>query len=330
MKLIVLLYIFFFSSYTFVPSVLSTDICTEPRYWSGTQNVTLTVDGEERLFELYSPWESRGECGPNKWCTGPPTSRYSGVVLNWHGCNDHLPLIDYHTEISKVTQEAQDRGGYFTITPLGTRSPGNTWGWNADGIPCGKVGINDFHFFEAIYDWIGDNLCVDRSKLYSVGFSTGAFLSYGLACRYPHLITAIGTDAGGLSRPELKTCSEGKGAVPVQAFHSLADPTVPYNGTVAWAGQLEMDALWRARNGCTDGLEKAQITYASETTQCLLWECPLASVESCSLKDIDHCWYGGRSGGFSSCMKRQGDIDATKHMFDNWEALTHKDKKIKL
>jgi len=46
-----------------------------------------------------------------------------------------------------------------------------------------------------------------------------------------------------------------------------------------------------------------------------------SSVESCALKDFDHCWYGGRSGGFASCEKRAGDIDATSHMFDSWEAL---------
>lgn len=305
------------------------DVCTQPKYWSGTQNITIAVDGQERLFQLYSPWESRGQCGPSKWCTGPPTSPVSGVILNWHGCNDHLPLIDYHTEISKVSQEAQNRGGYFTITPLGTRSPGNTWGWNADGIPCGKVGVDDFAFFEAIYEWIGDNLCVDRQKLYSVGFSTGAFLSYGLACRYPQLITAIGTDAGGLSRPELATCAAGQGAVPVQSFHSLTDPTVPYNGTQAWAGQLEMDALWRSRNGCTD-TDRPRISFQSPTTRCLLWECPDGNVESCTLQDIDHCWYGGRSGGFPSCAPRPGDIDATVHMFTSWEALAGKGKKTEL
>ncbi len=312
-------------------SLSSDDACLNPFLWSGTQNVTITVQGTERLFELYSPWESRGQCGENKWCTGPPTTRNSGVVLNWHGCNDHLPLIDYHTEISKVTQEAQSRGRYFVITPLGTKSPGGSYGWNADGIPCGKVGVDDFAFFEALVEWIENNLCADNSKLYTVGFSTGAFLSYGIACRFPHLITAVGTDAGGLSKLELEACrsnsTAGFGAVPIQAFHSLADPTVPYNGTIAWASQPEMDELWREKNGCT-GEEEVQITFESETTICEYWNCKYASVETCTLKGIDHCWYGGRNGGFTSCTARAGDIDATAHMFDFWETLPTKTKTV--
>ena len=137
-----------------------------------------------------------------KYCTGPPTTKIqsSGVLLNWHGCNDHLPLIDYHTEISKVSQVAADRN-YYAITPLGRQAPSGAWGWNSDGIPCGKVGVDDFAFFETIVEWIESNLCVDSSKLYTVGFSTGAFMSYGIARRFPHLIAAAGTDAGGLSLP---------------------------------------------------------------------------------------------------------------------------------
>ena len=99
-------------------------VCASPIYWSGTVNVTITVDGRDRLFELYSPWQSRGTCGLDAYCTGPPTEPTRGLILNWHGCNKHYPILDYHTEISRVNDEAKDRG-YFVITPLGTITPGN-------------------------------------------------------------------------------------------------------------------------------------------------------------------------------------------------------------
>ena len=154
-----------------------------------------------------------------------------------------------------------------------------------------------------------------------VTFSTGAFLSYGIACRYPHRIAAAGADAGGLSKREYAQCAAATGgAVPVQAFHSLSDQYVPYNGTMLWAGQREMDALWRQKNGC-DGSEAPKTTHNSSTTLCERWDCPKAPVESCALRNIDHCWYGGRSGGFASCSVRKGDVDATNKMFDLWEEL---------
>jgi poly(3-hydroxybutyrate) depolymerase len=150
-------------------------------------------------------------------------------------------------------------------------------------------------------------------------------LSYGIACRYPDLIAAAGTDAGGLSKTEFDVCKDagkgGGGAVPMQSFHSLSDPTVPYNGTEVWAGQESMNELWRERNGCTEGLEQPLTTFETDTSTCLRWDCPLAPVEACSLKDIDHCWYGGRSGGFESCVARPGDVDATGKMFALWLEL---------
>ena len=91
--------------------------------------------------------------------------------------------------------------------------------------------MDDFKFFESLYSFIESQLCVNMDKIYTVGFSTGAFLSYGIACRYPDLIAGVGADAGGLSNSYLKTCRMGAGAVPAQSFHSLTDPTVPYNGT---------------------------------------------------------------------------------------------------
>lgn len=296
-------------------SYVLSDVCSTPKYWSGLQNITINVGTTERLFELYSPWYSRG---PPEYITGPPMRRDRGVVINWHGCNDHAPILDYHNEISKVTQVAMDRS-YFTITPLGTKAGGN-YGWNADGIACGSIGVDDFQFFEALIDFINQDICADDTKVYSVGFSTGAFLSYGIACRYPNLIAAIGTDAGGLSHSYLKECRGGIGAVPVQAFHSLADPTVPYDGNAIWAGQAAVDEMWRERNGC-DGTEVPIVSFSSDTTSCQFWNCSLAPVESCLLQDIDHCWYGGRSGGFPVCKPRSGDIDATTHMFDFWERI---------
>jgi polyhydroxybutyrate depolymerase len=243
--------------------------------------------------------------------------------LNWHGCNKHFPILDYHSEISKVTEEAMNRG-FYSITPLGTKAPSleadpiaGDYGWNADGISCGTPGVDDFEFFEALLEFTSQNLCADDEMIYTVGFSTGAFLSYGIACRYAIKIAGVGADAGGLSLEYYDTCRSQPGAVPVQAFHSLTDPTVPYNGTKLWAGQDAMDALWREKNGC-DGSEIPKTSYESDTTTCLYWECPLAPVESCTLKDMDHCWYGGRSGGFPVCKPRIGDVDATKHMFDFW------------
>ena len=127
----------------------------------------------------------------------------------------------------------------------------------------------------------------------------------------------------------MDTCRTGIGPVPVQSFHSLADPTVPYNGTAIWAGQPDVDAMWRDRNGC-DGSEEVVKTVDTNMTQCLRWNCPGAPVESCAIRDMDHCWYGGRSGGFvSSCVSPEGVVDATTHMFDFWDELSGQNREAR-
>lgn len=39
---------------------------------------------------------------------------------------------------------------------------------------------------------------------------------------------------------------------------------------------------------------------------------------------MDHCWYGGRSGGFHTCVPEEGNVDMTAHMFEFWEELAAK------
>eukprot|EP00966_Prymnesium_polylepis_P019418 447683-Prymnesium_polylepis.1 len=266
--------------------------CRAPVHWSGKKNVTIDVGGLNRTFHLSSPWAARA-CppGPHGFTCGVgPPNVSTPLVIYWHGCNGHLPLLQYNLDISKVEDVAADRG-YFSITPVGTPSWGGDgeYGWNTDGIDCGAAGVDDFAFFEALLVFATRELCVDLSRVYTIGFSTGAFLSYGIACRFPGKIAAAAADAGGLSHGYLQKCAANQGgAVPVQAFHSLTDPTVPYSGTVLWAGQREMDAMWRGKNGC-DGSETPRTTLNSSTTLCQRWDCPDAPVESCALQDIDHC-----------------------------------------
>ena len=305
-------------------SALATaDVCTSPLHWSGAKNLSLTVGNTTRQFRLSTPFAERPclhkpatpACG-----VGPPLQP-SPLVIYWHGCNGHMPLLDYNLQISKLEEEANSRG-WFAMTPIGTRmSFGNgEFGWNSDGITCGAEGVDDVAFAEGLLAFASSELCIDSSRVHLAGFSTGAFLTYGLACRFADRIAGAAAVAGGLGREFAAVCgARSGGAVPMQSFHSRADPTVPYNGTAFWTSQDEMDALWRRRNGC-DGSEAPSVTFRSDTTLCRRWACPDATVESCALQAIDHCWYGGRSGGFPTCAPRPGDVDATKTMFDAWES----------
>ncbi|GMI33212.1 hypothetical protein TeGR_g3116 [Tetraparma gracilis] len=283
---------------------------------SGSFNVTIPVGSSNRTFELFTPW-SEFEC--DGYCVGPPRDPRP-VVINWHGCNAHVPVVAYQEQVSRVEQSAADYG-WYAITPVGAREKGiDQFGWNTYGIKCGSVFEDDFDFFDKLLEYMENELCADMSRVYSTGFSTGGFHSNALGCSRASKLAGIAPVAGSIGKLYTSSCDEGEG-LDVVSFHSEDDKTVPYNGNFEWHSQPEVTKLWEDRNGC-DLLDIPRITHLSATTRCTQRSCANGTVEDCTLIGLDHCWPGGRSGGFEtpgSCKPQRGDVDATAHMFAFWE-----------
>ena len=216
---------------------------------------------------------------------GPP-QQPRPLVINWHGCNAHVPVVAYQEQVSKIEQAASDYL-YYAITPVGSQDPFNQYGWNTYGIQCGKVDTDDFAFAQALLDYAETHLCVDMSRVYSTGFSTGGFHSYALGCSMTNQFAGIAPIAGSVGRNFFSDCVNGP-PISVLSFHSKDDGTVPYDGNALWESQPSVTAMWAQRNGCTN--ESATVTYTSATTVCKRLECPGAAVEDCSLVGLDHCW----------------------------------------
>jgi poly(3-hydroxybutyrate) depolymerase len=60
-------------------------------------------------------------------------------------------------------------------------------------------GENDYTFILAIIDTIDAKYHIDRSRIYSCGFSMGGFMSFQLACRYSDIFAAIAPTSGTLN-----------------------------------------------------------------------------------------------------------------------------------
>jgi poly(3-hydroxybutyrate) depolymerase len=92
----------------------------------------------------------------------------------------------------------------------------------------------DVAFFDALVKNIGDDYCVDRSQVYSIGFSNGGFFTNSLAQARPDALKGIVSIAGG-----------GGGGSPVNALivHSKDDSNVGvgngYQSVRAWASAAE-------------------------------------------------------------------------------------------
>lgn len=149
------------------------------------------------------------------------------LVFAFHGRNRT------HVELQTV-----DAGGIQT--ELGSRaimvymkSQGGP-GWNfAEEVPP------SVEFFDALQPQIFDSYCVDTSKVYAVGHSSGGYFSIILACRHGDLFRGIGSVAGALQET---SCTGDR--VAGMFIHGANDTVVANSG-----GRAARD-LAITTNGC--------------------------------------------------------------------------------
>jgi polyhydroxybutyrate depolymerase len=109
-----------------------------------------------------------------------------------------------HSESSSAHQAREqygwdtlaDREGFVVAYP---DSAGGTW--NVSPTCCGPShdqGTNDVGFLHQLVSAIGKSDFIGRSRVYAVGFSTGATLAYSWACSLPGELAGIGAVAGSL------------------------------------------------------------------------------------------------------------------------------------
>lgn len=101
--------------------------------------------------------------------------------------------------------------------------------WNA-GYCCGIAhsrNVDDVGFLHGLVEHLVVQDGVDPHRVYAVGMSNGAMMTYAWACARPEDLAGIGPVAGALVAP----CQPAP-AITVVAVHGTADRNVPINGGV--------------------------------------------------------------------------------------------------
>jgi polyhydroxybutyrate depolymerase len=162
------------------------------------------------------------------------------------------------------------RDGFITVYPDGL--PVHLLGRDAPGWEIFKTGGNrDLAFTARLLDHIEHTYCIDLARVFSTGFSNGAYFSYLLACRMADRFAAVAPVSGGqVPGP----CNPGR-AVPVLIHHGRQDEVVP----VAQA-RAQRDG-WIQRDGCREHVSNA----CEEYRQCR----DGSEVEYCE-GDFAHHW----------------------------------------
>jgi polyhydroxybutyrate depolymerase len=230
------------------------------------------------------------------------------LVINFHGYTDSPEL----QEGFSVMSEHALAQGYVVAYPSGT---GVLKSWNA-GSCCGDAamtGTSDVDFTAALIEQIAAVACIDRRRVYAVGYSNGGFLSHRLACELSDKIAGIASVAGVIGISE---CAPSR-AIPVLQFHGSADSVVPYAGN-ALLGFPSVDETmegWRTRSGCSDA--EPVVVFQEGDATCVEWSGCEQPLRRCRIEGGGHTWPGGTAPAIRG--KVSVDVDATAMMWEFFE-----------
>jgi polyhydroxybutyrate depolymerase len=157
----------------------------------------------------------------------------------------------------KITAES-DKKGFLYAMPDGTQeaSANKPQFWNATDACCNFYGskVDDSAYLSAIITQLSKAFKVDSKRVYLIGHSNGAFMSYRMACDHADQITAIVSLAGAMWSDPSK-CTP-KRPVSVLEVHGTSDERIDYTGGdiigVKYPSVATTIADWRTIDGCSD------------------------------------------------------------------------------
>ncbi len=194
------------------------------------------------------------------------------VALHCYGCApEHLP--------DKLGLAALARQhGFVVAVPAGMKDHEGSPFWNATEACCDfdRKKPDDVGYVVHVIDELVRRGVADGKRVYLVGFSSGGFLAWRIACDHADKIAAIASIGGGAP-----TTCKPSAAVAVLEVHGSADTTVPVAGgklgdglpqlAIVPSARAALDAFARV-DGCAppDGAGRRRCTRAAAE----LWMLP--------------------------------------------------------
>lgn len=279
--------------------------------WSpGYYNLSLDHDGETRTFWVYIP-------------AGYDGSTPVPLVFGLHG---GIGSGEQFARSSRMNDHANERG-FIAVYPDGT---GSLQTWNA-GHCCGtsiRNDVDDVGYIRALVEELQARLNIDPARIYAMGMSNGAMMSYRLAAEASDVFAAVGPVAGsigGVFRPgwdEYINTPQG-GPVSLIAINGMQDEAVKYEGGESDGvfGNDRVDisvtksvGAWVAHNDCNAVPETVTAHDGNIITD--TYTCPDGiDVVLITIVDGEHAWPGGRKS-YPGAPQPNQDIDATAVILD--------------
>lgn len=222
---------------------------------------TLNIDGTQREYILKIP---------NGYDNNTPYR----LIFVWHPLGGSASMSAGNWD----GLENRANGTAIFVAPNGLQggdggASGRGW-WNVDN--------NDMLFFAEVFEEVTSNLCVDKHRVFSTGFSFGGMMSYSIGFE-TDVFRAIAPTSGGLNyTPHQKN---NTAPLAIMAFHGDTDNVVPLS-----AGQGARDA-YVERNNCQSQTQSVDPS-------------PCVEYQGC---DVPTIWCG-YTGGHSPWPQMSGAV----------------------
>jgi polyhydroxybutyrate depolymerase len=236
------------SSASSSPADASTEVATEGG--TGLGGYDPNPFGGSRPVKLYVP-------------TGYSASTPAPLVILLHGYSANGAEEDLYLDLH-ATAEADS---VLYAHPDGTLDIKGNRFWNATDACCDFYGVtvDDVAYLTSLVTEIETRYSVDKKRIYFMGHSNGAFMSYRMACDRAEMVAAIASLAGA-TWLDTSRCKPSQ-PVSVVEIHGNADQVVLYDG-----GTTNTDSIFDGGTITGGG------QYPSATTTVADW----VSYDGCS------------------------------------------------
>ena len=218
--------------------------CTRPRAQPpATGNVSkfITVNGLKRSYHLYIPSTSHDE-------TAVP------LVIALHGGGGTGKKVNKLFRLNSLSEQY----GFIVVYPDAFDHHWND-GRGVRKYQSQRENIDDVAFISAMIDAIAGDFNIDEKRVYVMGASNGAMMSFRLGCELAPKIRAMAPVIGSMPENLAARCVPAR-PVPLIMINGTDDPLVPWQGGYVHGFRKKLGKiisvrktidLWVDRNGCS-------------------------------------------------------------------------------
>lgn len=221
---------------------------------------SITVEGAIRKYLLYVP-PSYTEGNDDEW----------PLVLNLHFFRGNPPSQALLTRMHFLADTAKfivvyPEGEQIDISDYTDSENPQGRGWNLGGLFSEN---DDVAFLEQMIDQLNSEYRINDSRIYAMGFSMGAHMTYFLACTLSEKLAAIAAVGGTqfVNVGEVSIPCEPVSTLPVLHIHGTEDYNVPYEGDNLFLGAEGSVDFWLDHNNCESDIEVINFEDLDTTDQ---------------------------------------------------------------